>query len=178
MARYLDRADKLARLTRRERLVATRFGEGLTYKEIARALYVSPSTVRSHLAAVYKKLGVRNKAELINLVVDQGAIESPQAPATAGAQSPTADSHTVARGERRQLTVLVCDIPGFSELAVISIRNSCAIWSTSTMRPAGALSSISKVVSRSLWTRAHSPISAIRPRTRTTQSERFGPGCD
>ncbi len=51
-------------LTRRERVVAQSFAAGLTYKEIARELTISPSTVRRHLDAIYAKLNVTNKVEL------------------------------------------------------------------------------------------------------------------
>ena len=42
--------------------------EGLRTAEIAERLYVSPVTVRRHLAAVNRKLGVRTRAEAIALV--------------------------------------------------------------------------------------------------------------
>lgn len=53
------------RLSEREVTVAARYAEGETYKQIAANLYIAPSTVRNHLAAIYRKLGIRNKAELI-----------------------------------------------------------------------------------------------------------------
>lgn len=53
-----------AALTDRERAVAERFAAGLTYRQIGEALCIAPSTVRTHLAAIYGKLGVRNKIEL------------------------------------------------------------------------------------------------------------------
>jgi DNA-binding CsgD family transcriptional regulator len=37
---------------------------GITYKEIAKKLGISSSTVTSHMNNIYKKLGLRNKAEL------------------------------------------------------------------------------------------------------------------
>lgn len=43
------------------RLVAS----GRTNREIARELYVSPGTVKAHVANVYRKLGVRNRAEMV-----------------------------------------------------------------------------------------------------------------
>ncbi len=115
-----EKADRLARLTRRERLIATRFGEGLTYKEIAQALYVAPATVRSHLAAVYRKLGVRNKAGLINLVADSLSPEQTSVHAVWTSPSPESERCPAppAAGERRQLTVLVCDLAGFRDLSV------------------------------------------------------------
>lgn len=63
--------DPLAPLSKRERLIAERFAEGLTYREIGEALYIAPSTVRTHIAAIYRKLEIRNKATLVSLVARQ-----------------------------------------------------------------------------------------------------------
>jgi DNA-binding CsgD family transcriptional regulator len=38
---------------------------GKTYKEIAQALFLAPSTVRTHIQRIHEKLGCRNAAELI-----------------------------------------------------------------------------------------------------------------
>ncbi|RUX77296.1 LuxR family transcriptional regulator, partial [Mesorhizobium sp. M2A.F.Ca.ET.040.01.1.1] len=51
-------------LSDRERAVAERFAAGMTYREIGEALFIAPSTVRTHLAAIYEKLGVRSKVAL------------------------------------------------------------------------------------------------------------------
>ncbi len=51
-------------LTPREEQVARSFSVGMTYKEIASELNVSPSTTRRHIESIYKKLGVSNKVEL------------------------------------------------------------------------------------------------------------------
>lgn len=48
--------------------VAHRFARGMTHKEIAAHLNVSPHTVRNQLAQVYLKLGVHDKAELARLM--------------------------------------------------------------------------------------------------------------
>lgn len=53
------------KLSEREMMVAERYAEGETYKKIAAELHISPSTARNHLAAIYRKLGVKNKPELI-----------------------------------------------------------------------------------------------------------------
>lgn len=52
------------RLTPRERRVGEAFAEGLSYKEVARRLELSPSTVRSYLRTIYGKLEVSDKAAL------------------------------------------------------------------------------------------------------------------
>jgi DNA-binding CsgD family transcriptional regulator len=51
-------------LTPKELSVARLFGEGLTYKAVARRLGLSPATVRHHLRQTYSKLHIQNKGEI------------------------------------------------------------------------------------------------------------------
>lgn len=51
--------------------VAHRYASGETHKEIAAALHIAPATVRNHLAAIYRKLGVRNKPGLIRALSER-----------------------------------------------------------------------------------------------------------
>lgn len=51
-------------LTPRELAIARMFGEGKTYKEVAKHLGISPATVRHHLRQAYAKLNVQNKGEI------------------------------------------------------------------------------------------------------------------
>lgn len=37
---------------------------GMTNREVAMALFISPKTVEANLARVYRKLGIRTRAEL------------------------------------------------------------------------------------------------------------------
>lgn len=60
--------DVLAPLTAAERQVAWLVAEGLTSREIAERLYVSPRTVDAHLANSYRKLGIRNRSRLAALM--------------------------------------------------------------------------------------------------------------
>ncbi|GHF57140.1 LuxR C-terminal-related transcriptional regulator [Seohaeicola zhoushanensis] len=53
-------------ITPREREVANLLAEGLTTKEIARALKISPRTVEVHRARLQKKYGVSNTTALVN----------------------------------------------------------------------------------------------------------------
>ncbi|MBZ9557492.1 MULTISPECIES: helix-turn-helix transcriptional regulator [Modicisalibacter] len=55
-------------LTERELGVARRFGQGQTYKQIARDLDIAPSTVRHHIRSIYQKLGVHDKAAVAGLL--------------------------------------------------------------------------------------------------------------
>jgi DNA-binding NarL/FixJ family response regulator len=50
-------------LSRREQQVLRLVGEGLTNREIASRLYLSPKTVEHHVSRIYGKLGVRSRAE-------------------------------------------------------------------------------------------------------------------
>ncbi len=62
------KSDTLDQLTRRELAVVKLFAEGKTYKEIARDLCISPSTVRNHIHGAYNRLGINNKVQLIKLM--------------------------------------------------------------------------------------------------------------
>ena len=66
-----DNASSWASLSKRERMIAVRFAEGLTYQQIGEALFIAPATVRAHLAAIYRKLEVHNKIALATLLMDQ-----------------------------------------------------------------------------------------------------------
>jgi DNA-binding NarL/FixJ family response regulator len=52
-------------LSRRESEVLQLLMKGLTYKEISEQCFISMDTVFSHIKNIYKKLNVRNKAEII-----------------------------------------------------------------------------------------------------------------
>lgn len=55
-----------AGLSAREREVASLLAEGASYKDIGERLFVSMSTVQTHVTRVYAKLGVSSKVELAN----------------------------------------------------------------------------------------------------------------
>lgn len=55
-------------LSPREQEIARAYANGDTYHRIAERLFIAPSTVRTHLAAVYRKLGVSSKLELHHLL--------------------------------------------------------------------------------------------------------------
>ncbi len=66
-------------LSLREREVAELYALGKSAKEISNKLCISQTTVRNHVATIYRKLEVRNKTELINLMRKYGNETSPEA---------------------------------------------------------------------------------------------------
>lgn len=54
-------------LSTREQNVLQLLVEGLEYKQIAEKLFISPATVRTHIANIYQKLHVNSKAQAIML---------------------------------------------------------------------------------------------------------------
>lgn len=67
------------RVTPREREIGQLVRAGLTNKEIARALMVSPHTVRNQVAHLSQKLGARNRAQLA-LLMPEVADATPAVP--------------------------------------------------------------------------------------------------
>jgi DNA-binding NarL/FixJ family response regulator len=61
-------------LTRKELEVLSRLAEGRSNKEIADALYVTPATVKTHLAHIYNKLGVTGRQEAVARAVELGLL--------------------------------------------------------------------------------------------------------
>jgi DNA-binding CsgD family transcriptional regulator len=72
----------LGSLTPQEVQVAMVVGEGATNREAAAALFLSPKTIDFHLGNVYRKLGIRSRAELARQVAMESA-----APGMAAADS-------------------------------------------------------------------------------------------
>lgn len=58
----------LAELTSRQWEILTRLLHGERVAAIASGLYLSPSTVRAHLAAIFRKFGVHSQPELLDLL--------------------------------------------------------------------------------------------------------------
>jgi DNA-binding CsgD family transcriptional regulator len=56
--------DATATLTAQERQIAAMVGQGLTNKEVAAQLYLSPRTIDAHLRNVFGKLGISSRREL------------------------------------------------------------------------------------------------------------------
>jgi DNA-binding NarL/FixJ family response regulator len=63
-----------AGLSGREREVMGLIATGATNREIAERLYLSPHTVKEHTSTIYRKLGVRNRAEAVKKAQRLGVI--------------------------------------------------------------------------------------------------------
>ncbi|MGM0784197.1 MAG: response regulator transcription factor [Pseudomonadota bacterium] len=58
-------SDELSALTERERDVALAVASGKSNKEVARCLDITERTVKAHLGAIFRKLGVRDRMQLV-----------------------------------------------------------------------------------------------------------------
>jgi len=63
--KFSDIAEPFSELSAREQQVITLVRGGLSNKEIAEKLGVTEGTVKAHLRAIYDKLGVRSRIELM-----------------------------------------------------------------------------------------------------------------
>lgn len=72
-ARHLARLtvnDDIAVLSPSERRVAELAASGMTNRAIAAEMFISPKTVDTNLTRVYRKLGIRSRAQLGHWVSD------------------------------------------------------------------------------------------------------------
>lgn len=80
VADYLARAakgedrDRYDGLTDREREILRLLAQGLTTREIAEELVISPHTVQSHRDRIMSKLDLHTKAALVRYAVDRGLV--------------------------------------------------------------------------------------------------------
>lgn len=68
-------SDEPCPLTRRQLELIRALGQGRQYKEIAKDLGLSPSTIRSHLHFAYERLGVSDRAQAVLMAASRGWIE-------------------------------------------------------------------------------------------------------
>lgn len=68
----IDRRDTL---TRREAEIATLTAEGKSSVEIGAVLHIAARTVESHRFNIYRKLGIRNRTELMMLALRHGVFK-------------------------------------------------------------------------------------------------------
>jgi DNA-binding NarL/FixJ family response regulator len=64
----------LGELTAREREVAGLVASGLSNEDIAHRIYVSQSTVKTHVARAMAKLGARDRAQLVVIAYESGLV--------------------------------------------------------------------------------------------------------
>ena len=101
----MDDLTKIAELSRREFEIAAAYAGGASYREIAERLFIAPSTVRTHLRTIYKKLGVSSKIDLLRtlegvnasrhdarLQDDRAAMRGLERTPTGGSRSPVQEA--------------------------------------------------------------------------------------
>jgi DNA-binding CsgD family transcriptional regulator/tetratricopeptide (TPR) repeat protein len=75
MRRTLDEPQQAGSLSNRELDVLALVAEGLTDREVAVRLYISPRTVNQHLRSIYNKLGVSSRTAATRLAMEQGLLK-------------------------------------------------------------------------------------------------------
>ncbi len=68
-------AEVRALLTERELEILRLLAEALTVKQVASRLRISPRTVESHIAKLYRKLGARNRVQAVARATELGLVE-------------------------------------------------------------------------------------------------------
>jgi DNA-binding CsgD family transcriptional regulator len=63
-------------LTESELAVARLVAAGMTNRQVARQLYVSPHTVSTHLRHAFSKLDINSRVELTRIAIERGAVTS------------------------------------------------------------------------------------------------------
>lgn len=77
-------------LTAREHQIAQDYARGQSYQEIAETLCIAPSTVRTHLATIYRKLAVSTKLELRDALAESnGATLTPESQQAVPSERPS-----------------------------------------------------------------------------------------
>ncbi|WP_436772045.1 helix-turn-helix domain-containing protein [Yinghuangia sp. YIM S09857] len=64
-------------LSRREREVLLVLACGLSTAEMAHELYLSPDTIRSHCARIYRRLGVSSRLDAVLAALSRGDLDLP-----------------------------------------------------------------------------------------------------
>jgi DNA-binding NarL/FixJ family response regulator len=71
--------EKISSLSQRERDVVTLISQGMKNRAIGEKLFISETTVRHHLTAIFEKLGVSSRLELIIYALSRGLATLPEA---------------------------------------------------------------------------------------------------
>ena len=72
-------------LTQREHDILALLSEGRSNRSIAQSLYLSEKTVKAHLAAIFRKLGVTNRTQAAMMAVQMGVGPTPASSAGSSA---------------------------------------------------------------------------------------------
>ena len=72
--------DGMGELTAREREVLGLVANGLTNREIAEALQLSPLTAKTHVSRILMKLGARDRVQLVVIAYQAGIVPIPRSP--------------------------------------------------------------------------------------------------
>jgi DNA-binding NarL/FixJ family response regulator len=75
--RRTSTAQEIDHLTPREREVLILIAHGLSNADVARRLFISEATVKTHLARIMMKLGVREKAQAVAAAYQSGLVRFP-----------------------------------------------------------------------------------------------------
>ena len=68
--------DSYELLTPREREVLQLIAEGKSNKEVAAALFVSPTTIETHRARIYRKLGLATRSQVVRYALGRGLLSA------------------------------------------------------------------------------------------------------
>ena len=72
--KQLDRAGQTKGLTKREIEIVSCLPSGMIDREIAAKLFLSEATIKTHLKAIYRKLGARNRAQAAAVAAVSGLV--------------------------------------------------------------------------------------------------------
>jgi DNA-binding NarL/FixJ family response regulator len=73
-AKEPQRSASLDELTEREREMVALVGEGLSNQEIAKRLFLSPATAKTHVSRAMTKLRARDRAQLVVIAYESGLV--------------------------------------------------------------------------------------------------------